>query len=68
MTHSLVKLTAQGLRAADLTARHSLDGADAVHLAGALSLAPASPVLAVWDKRLHAAALAAGVRTLPASL
>ena len=55
-------------RAADLTATHALGGADALHLAGVLSLQPASPVLAVWDRRLHAGALAAGVRTLPASL
>ena len=55
-------------QAADLTATHALGGADAVHLAGVLSMRSASPVLAVWDKRLHAGALAVGVRTLPATL
>lgn len=55
-------------QAADLTATHALGGADAVHLAGVLSVRPAGPVLAVWDKRLHAGALAVGVRTLPATV
>lgn len=55
-------------RAAELTVTHSLAGADAVHLASALALDRADPVLAVWDRRLHAGAQAADVRTVPASL
>ncbi len=54
--------------AAELTVTHALAGADAVHLASALALDRADPVLAVWDRRLHAGARAAGVRTVPASL
>src|SRR3546814_10521941 len=45
-------------QAADLTATHALGAADAVLLAGVLSMRPADPVLAVWDKRMHAGALA----------
>lgn len=54
--------------AARLTADHTLAGADAVHLASVLTLAQTQPVLAVWDKRLHAGARALGVRTAPAAL
>lgn len=54
--------------AAHLTVAHALAGADAVHLASALALDRADPVLAVWDSRLHAGARAAGVRTVPATL
>ena len=53
--------------AADLTSRMLLGGADAVHLASALSLAPAEPVLVAWDRRLRAAGLLAGLRLAPAS-
>lgn len=59
---------ARARQAADLTVEHALAGADAVHLASALVLDDADPVLAVWDRRLHAAARAAGVRTAPAAL
>lgn len=54
--------------AARLTADYALAGADAVHLASVLTLAQTQPVLAVWDKRLHAGARALGVRTAPAAL
>lgn len=65
----LVELTPSvGVRAAELTASHALGGADAVHLASALTLQQASPLLAVWDRRLHAAARETGVRTSPAAL
>lgn len=65
----IVELTASLARAAaELTSAHSLAGADAVHLASALALDRADPVLAVWDRRLHAGAQAADVRTVPASL
>ena len=56
------------VRAAELTASNALAGADAVHLASALTLERADPALAVCDRRLHAGARAAGVRTIPASL
>ena len=52
--------------AADLTARQVLGGADAVHLASALAVAEAGPVLAVWDGRLRAASRREGVRLAPA--
>ena len=42
-----------------------LGGADAVHLAGALTLRTAAPVLVTWDRRLAAAATAAGVAVTP---
>ena len=55
-------------RAAELTSHLVLGGADAVHLAGALQLSDADPVLVVWDRRLHKAALASGLRAAPAAL
>lgn len=54
--------------AAALTSQHVLGGADALHLAGALSLADADPVVVVWDRRLHTAVLSAGLRAAPAAL
>ena len=51
-----------------LTGRHALRGADAVHLASALAIADPDLVLAVWDRRLHAGATAAGLRVAPAQL
>jgi len=41
---------------------------DAVHLAAALSLSPRGLVFATWDARLHRAARAHGLSTLPAAL
>lgn len=55
-------------RAAELASHLVLGGADAVHLAGALQFADADPVLVVWDRRLHNAAVAAGLRAAPAAL
>lgn len=47
---------------ADLVAAYALSGADAVHLATALSVASrAATILATWDRRLHAAALDCGL-------
>lgn len=54
--------------AGELTSTHALRGADAVHLASALAIDDAELVVAVWDKRLHAAAVAAGCRVAPARL
>ena len=47
--------------AADLARRHSLRGMDAVHLATALELGPADPVLVTWDRELARAARAEGL-------
>ena len=51
-----------------LAGRHVLRGADAVHLASALAIADPELVVAVWDRRLHAGATAAGLRVAPAEL
>ena len=48
-----------------LAVRHSLSGADAVHLASAVAIASIDPVMAVWDVRLHAAAGALGLKVAP---
>ena len=47
---------------------HSLRSADAVHLASALAIGDTDLVVAVWDRRLHAGAQAAGLRVAPAQL
>ncbi len=49
-----------------LAAQEHLRGADAVHLASALEVGSAELTVAVWDKRLHAAAVAAGFAVAPA--
>ncbi len=53
--------------AGDLAHAHPLSGADAVHLASALTLGPASVVLATWDKRLWLAGRAEGLAVAPAA-
>lgn len=64
-----VGLTADVERhAGDLTSRHALRGADAVHLASALAIEPDSLLVAVWDRRLHAGAIAENLAVAPASL
>ena len=55
-------------RAGELAPRHSLRGADAVHLASALTVPVAELVIAVWDRRLHAGAVAQGIVVAPAAL
>jgi predicted nucleic acid-binding protein len=57
-------------RAGELVGSHALRGADGVHLASAaaLALATTDVVVAVWDRRLHAGATAAGLRVAPAAL
>ena len=47
---------------------HALGGADGVHLASVLVLGDPDVVLAVWNRRLHSAAKAAGVRVAPTVL
>jgi len=54
--------------AGSLASRHRLRGADAVHLASALALAPSDVIMVAWDKRLHAGAIAAGLGVAPATL
>ncbi|MGV0874148.1 type II toxin-antitoxin system VapC family toxin [Mycolicibacterium sp. XJ879] len=51
-----------------LTRAHALRGADAVHLASALAIDDPELIVAVWDRRLHAGAQAAGCRVAPAQL
>ncbi len=50
-----------------LAARHSLAGADAVHLASLLAMGSTGTVFAVWDGRLRTGAQAAGVQLAPLS-
>lgn len=51
--------------AGDLASRHSLRGADAVHLASVLALGADAALFAVWDQRLRAGAQAVGVQLAP---
>lgn len=62
-----VELTvAVELQAGALAAEHGLSGFDAVHLASAVVVGAATPVvLATWDGRLGQAAHAIGMSTLP---
>jgi len=52
--------------AGELAREHALRGADAVHLASALAIGEPDLIIAVWDRRLHAGALAAGADVAPA--
>jgi uncharacterized protein len=54
--------------AGDLAMSYALRGADAVHLASALAVGDGDLVVAVWDRRLHTGARAAGLRVAPAEL
>lgn len=54
--------------AAGLAVAHPLSGADAVHLATALALRDGELVLATWDRRLAAAAVAEGLSVVPRGL
>lgn len=51
-----------------LAKRHGLRGGDAVHLASALEMGAAEVVVAVWDRRLHAGAVAESLSVAPSSL
>lgn len=55
-------------RAGQLAGLYGLRGADAVHLASALALDDETLILAVWDRRLHRAAEAIGLRCAPQDL
>lgn len=54
--------------AALLVAEHALRGADAVHLASALTITDPSLIVAAWDKRLRAGASAEMLAIAPASV
>lgn len=65
----LVELTSDVTdRAARLAGEHDLSGADAVHLASALLLAPSAPIVVCWDRRLSSAAVEAGLSVAPSGL
>ena len=54
--------------AGQLARAHALRGADAVHLASAMAIGEPDLIIAVWDRRLHAGAQAAGCQLAPAQL
>lgn len=54
--------------AAALAGRRPLRAGDAIHLASALLLKEAKPLMAVWDRRLSSAARAEGLTVLPPAL
>jgi len=56
------------MAAGQLAKRHSLRGADAVHLASALELGVSDLVMGVWDRRLHDGAVAENLAVAPSSL
>ncbi len=55
-------------RAGELAHSRALRGADAVHLASALGIGRFDTVVAVWDRRLHAGAVAEGFAVAPLDL
>jgi predicted nucleic acid-binding protein len=55
-------------RAATLTVRRRLRSLDAMHLASALLLPTDQLVVATWDQRLHAAAVAEALSVVPVAL
>jgi predicted nucleic acid-binding protein len=64
-----VELTTAVERHAGQLARScALRGADAVHLASALAIGDPGLIIAVWDRRFHAGALAAGCQVAPSRL
>ena len=64
-----VELTASvEQQSGELASAHRLGGADAVHLASAVALGPADVIVAVWDRRLHAGVVAAGLSVAPAAV
>ena len=56
------------MAAGHLAANHGLSGADAVHLASALAIGREHVVMTVFDRKLHVAAQAEGLATVPATL
>jgi predicted nucleic acid-binding protein len=65
----MVELTARlEKEAGDLAEKHALGGFDAIHLASALTISAIPVVVATWDGRLHQAAQATGLATMPGRL
>lgn len=65
----MVELTRELEEAAgELAQHHALSGSDALHLAAALTLTEAEPVVATWDRRLLRASQESGLGTMPANL
>lgn len=63
-----VELTAAvTAHAGQLTGRHALRGADAIHLAGLLAVGGDATVFVAWDRRLWTGAQAVGARLAPAT-
>ncbi len=52
--------------AGHLASAHALRGAGAIHLASVLAVGGDDTLFAVWDERLRAGAIEAGVRIVPA--
>lgn len=64
-----VELTARVAETAGRLAEHrNLRGADAVHLASALETGIPDLIMAVWDRRLHAGAMAEHLTVAPRDL
>jgi uncharacterized protein len=64
-----VELTASVMaQAGDLAGRYALRGADAVHLASALTIGVDQVVVVAWDRRLRDAVDAVGIRLGPRAL
>jgi predicted nucleic acid-binding protein len=55
-------------RAGELAAEYALSGTDAVHLGSALAISDPGLIVAVWDRRLHAGALAVRLGVAPVTL
>jgi hypothetical protein len=65
----LIELNAEVAKNAGAIARSSnLRGADSVHLASALVVGIDDLIVAVWDRQLHAASIAVGLRVVPAEI
>jgi uncharacterized protein len=67
-TRPVALTTAVERHAGQLARDHALRGADAIHLASALAIGDPELIVAVWDRRLHIGARAAGCRVAPARL
>jgi predicted nucleic acid-binding protein len=65
----LIELNAEIGKNAGAIARSSmLRGADSVHLASAMAVGFDDLIVAVWDRQLHAASIAVGLRVVPAEI
>jgi hypothetical protein len=64
-TRTIEVTEAIAAHAGELASRHSLRGADAVHLASLLAVSSTETLFAVWDDRLRTGAAAAGIQLAP---